>query len=120
MSRNYFNIAGRVALVTGASSGLGVHFARVLAAEGGTVILAARRAGNLADEVEAIRAEGGSASAVTMDVTSADSFFAISSHTGCVALMIGRGAIGNPWLFSQIAARLEGRTYSPPGPRERV
>jgi nifR3 family TIM-barrel protein len=54
------------------------------------------------------------------DVTGADSFFAIASHTGCDAVMIGRGAIGNPWVFSEIAARLENRDYSPPGPRERV
>jgi len=54
------------------------------------------------------------------DVTTADSFFEIVSHTGCEAVMIGRGAVGNPWVFSEIAARLEGRAYSPPGPRERV
>jgi len=54
------------------------------------------------------------------DVTTADGFFEISNHTGCAAVMIGRGAIGNPWLFSEISARLGSREYSPPRPRERA
>jgi tRNA-dihydrouridine synthase B len=54
------------------------------------------------------------------DVTTADDFFAIASHTGCRAVMIGRGAVGNPWLFSEIRSRLMGREYTPPGPRGRV
>lgn len=104
MSRNYFNIAGRVALVTGASSGLGVHFANVLAAEGATVILAARRAGNLADEVEAIRAKGGSASAVTLDVTSADSveaaFATLEEAHGPLDILVNNaGVAGDPLKF---------------------
>ena len=40
--------------------------------------------------------------------------------TGCDGLMIARGAMGNPWLFSEIAAALEGRDYTPPSLRERL
>ena len=63
-----FDIHGKVALVTGASSGLGEHFARTLAASGATVIVSARRAEKLAALVSAIHAGGGKAIAVPMDV----------------------------------------------------
>ena len=60
-------VAGRVALVTGASSGLGKRFAEVLAAEGAKVIVAARRKERLDDLVKAIGAD--KAFAVQCDVT---------------------------------------------------
>ena len=64
-----FNLQNQVALVTGASSGLGSHFARVLADAGAAVILAARRL----DRIEALSAEinagGGRSIAVALDVS---------------------------------------------------
>ena len=61
-----FDLAGKTALVTGASSGLGLHFAQVLVSRGARVTLAARRAEVLADAVARI---GGAARAVVLDVT---------------------------------------------------
>lgn len=61
-------LAGKSALVTGASSGLGAHFAQLLAAQGVAVTLAARRAGKLADLAAAIAGQGGTAAVVEMDV----------------------------------------------------
>jgi NAD(P)-dependent dehydrogenase (short-subunit alcohol dehydrogenase family) len=68
-----FKLGGSHVLVTGASSGLGRHFALRLAEAGARVSLAARREQALAASVEAIRASNGQASAVVMDVTDADS-----------------------------------------------
>ena len=64
-----FDLAGRVALVTGASSGIGARFARLLAGSGAKVVLGARRTQRLEALVAEIAANGGEALAVTMDVT---------------------------------------------------
>ncbi|KAA0571423.1 glucose 1-dehydrogenase [Azospirillum sp. Sh1] len=63
------DLTGRTALVTGASSGLGRHFAGVLAKAGARVALAARRSEALAETQSAIESAGGSAVVVAMDVT---------------------------------------------------
>ncbi|MCI4661201.1 MAG: SDR family oxidoreductase [Neomegalonema sp.] len=63
----------RAALVTGASGGLGAHFGRVLSAQGYHVALAARRADKVAALAQEIIAAGGSAEAVSMDVSDAAS-----------------------------------------------
>jgi NAD(P)-dependent dehydrogenase (short-subunit alcohol dehydrogenase family) len=68
-----FGLSGRHALVTGASSGLGRHFAGVLATAGANVTVAARRETALAETVAAIKASGAEAQAVRMDVTDAGS-----------------------------------------------
>lgn len=64
-----FDLTGRTALITGASSGLGVTFAHTLAAAGANVVLAARRTDRLAEVAAAVEAAGGHALAVTCDVT---------------------------------------------------
>src|SRR5690606_3839304 len=64
---------GKIALVTGASSGLGMHFARVLARHGAALVLAARRVPPLAELAAEIEASGGKAHALALDVADADS-----------------------------------------------
>lgn len=61
-------LEGRVSLVTGASRGIGLAIARVLAAEGAHVVLAARDTGKLAEAVSQIQADGGKAEALALDV----------------------------------------------------
>lgn len=68
-----FRLEGQRILVTGASSGLGRHFAITLARAGGAVALAARSADRLAEAAEEIRALGGKAVPVILDVTEASS-----------------------------------------------
>jgi NAD(P)-dependent dehydrogenase (short-subunit alcohol dehydrogenase family) len=67
-----FDLTGQVALVTGASSGIGVRFAEVLAANGAAVVVVARRAERLAELNARIEAAGGRALAVAADVTDRD------------------------------------------------
>lgn len=64
-----FRLDGRVALVTGASSGLGEHFARLLSSVGARVALGARRVDKLQELVESITSAGGQARALALDVT---------------------------------------------------
>jgi 3-oxoacyl-[acyl-carrier protein] reductase len=99
-----FDLTGSVALVTGASSGLGRRFAKVLAANGATVALAARRADRLTALAGEIAADGGTAIAVACDVTDKDSvtaaFDAVEAEAGPVTLLINNAGIahGGPAL----------------------
>jgi 3-oxoacyl-[acyl-carrier protein] reductase len=82
----------QVALVTGASSGLGAQFARVLAAKGVRVALAARRVDRLASLKAEIEAVGGKAMALELDVSNVDGFEgaldAVDAELGAVTLLI--------------------------------
>ena len=85
-----------MALVTGASSGLGAHFARVLASAGATVVAAARRADKLARLVGEIQQTGGTASAVALDVTDSASVAALAQRLDGVAIdvLINNAGVG--------------------------
>ncbi len=82
---NRFSLSGKIALITGASSGLGWHFAKVLASAGADVIVVARREERLMALVEEIVREGGEAHAVTMDVTAPSSINAAFDRSEQVA-----------------------------------
>lgn len=64
-----YSLEGRIALITGASSGLGAHFARLYAAAGAAVVIGARRVERVAALADGINAGGGKALGVTLDVT---------------------------------------------------
>jgi len=74
------NLEGRVALVTGASSGLGAQFARTLAQAGACVVLAGRRVERLKDLRAEIEGQGGDAHVVALDVTDLASIRAAVAH----------------------------------------
>src|SRR5690242_5964752 len=71
-----FDLSGQVVLVTGASSGIGHHFAELLAASGAKVAAAARREDRLTDLARGISAAGGECLALACDVTRRDSVVA--------------------------------------------
>jgi len=72
MTSSLFDLAGRRALVTGASRGIGLALARALAGAGAVVAVNARRPGPLAEAAEALRAEGAEAFEAPFDVTDRD------------------------------------------------
>ena len=88
-----FGVEGKTALVTGASAGLGVHFARTLAAAGARVIVAARRADALAALVADLTAAGHSAEALTLDVSSSASIVAAAEVIGGVDILVNNAGV---------------------------
>lgn len=91
------DLSGRVAFVTGASSGLGAQFARVLARSGAAVVLAARRIEKLKDLRAQIEGEGGDAHVVGLDVTSLDSIRAAVAHAetevGSIDILVNNSGV---------------------------
>ncbi|HEY1399830.1 SDR family oxidoreductase [Roseateles sp.] len=91
------DLEGRVALVTGASSGLGAQFARTLAKSGACVVLAARRVDRLKDLRAEIEAGGGDAHVVQMDVTDLESIAAAvaraETEVGTLDILINNSGV---------------------------
>jgi 3-oxoacyl-[acyl-carrier protein] reductase len=92
-----FSLQGRVALVTGASSGLGTQFAKALADNGASVALVARRADRLEALKKEIEAKGGKAIAIEADVTDhaamSRAFDAAEQAFGTVTILINNAGI---------------------------
>jgi 3-oxoacyl-[acyl-carrier protein] reductase len=94
-----FNLKGKVALVTGASSGLGTRFAEVLAANGASVVLVARRAERLTTLQMQIEKAGGKAIAVAADVRDrgamAGAFDAAEKAFGTVTILVNNAGVAH-------------------------
>lgn len=84
---------GLTALVTGASSGLGAHFAATLARAGARVILCARRIEALEETTRLILDAGGEAVAAPLDVTSSQSIRAIDHHLSKVDILVNNAGV---------------------------
>lgn len=90
------DLKGRVAFVTGASSGLGRHFALVLARAGARVIIGARRADALQGVADEIAREGGQVNALALDVTnpiSIDKAFGAAASNGGLDILVNNAGV---------------------------
>lgn len=91
------DLSSKTALVTGASSGLGRHFARVLAGQGARVALAARRVAALDELASEIRAAGGEAYTVALDVRDegsvAGAVAAIEGDFGGIDILVNNSGV---------------------------
>jgi NAD(P)-dependent dehydrogenase (short-subunit alcohol dehydrogenase family) len=104
-----FNLAGQVALVTGASSGIGRHFAALLAAAGAKVALAARRVDRLAELAGEIEAAGGMSLPIACDVMRSDDVAAAvataENELGPLTLLVNNaGVVVSKPLFEHTEA----------------
>lgn len=93
------NFEGKVALVTGASSGLGKRFAKVLALAGAQVVLASRRVDRLKELRAEIEAEGGAAHVVALDVTDYGSIKSAIAHAeteaGAIDILVNNAGVAS-------------------------
>jgi NAD(P)-dependent dehydrogenase (short-subunit alcohol dehydrogenase family) len=101
------DLSGRVALITGASSGLGAQFARTLAKAGAGVALAARRIERLKTLRAEIESEGGDAHVVALDVTDPDSIKSAVAHTetemGTIDILVNNSGVSNTQRLTEVS-----------------
>ncbi len=100
------DLSGRVAFVTGASSGLGEQFARTLAAAGAGVVLAARRVERLKTLRAEIESQGGDAHVVALDVTDPDSIKAAVAHAetemGAIDILVNNSGVSSTQKLTDV------------------
>jgi NAD(P)-dependent dehydrogenase (short-subunit alcohol dehydrogenase family) len=91
------DLSGRVAFVTGASSGLGAQFARTLSKAGAGVVLAARRVDRLKTLRAELESQGGDAHVVELDVTDPDSIKSAVAHAetemGTIDILVNNSGV---------------------------
>lgn len=100
------DLSGRVALVTGASSGLGTQFAKTLAQAGAAVVLAGRRMERLKTLRAEIQGNGGEAHVVGLDVTDLDSIKSAIAHAetemGTLDILVNNSGVGTTQALTEV------------------
>lgn len=104
------DLKGQVALVTGASAGLGRRFAKTLAKAGAKVAITARRLEKLEELAAEIRAEGGEALPLQLDVTDADQLIAVvgqaEAKLGTVTILVNNAGIPDAQRATKMSVEL--------------
>ncbi len=101
------DLSGRVAFITGASSGLGAQFARTLARAGAAVVLASRRVDRLKDLRAEIEGQGGDAHVVELDVTDHDAIKSAVAHAetevGSIDILINNSGVSTTQRLQDVS-----------------
>lgn len=109
-------LAGQTAIITGASGGLGAHFAKLLARSGAAVALTARRLDMVEALAGGIAAEGGRAMALRLDVADAESigpaFDEVEAALGPVSILVNNAGVGGEGLALDLSVEEWDRTFA--------
>jgi NAD(P)-dependent dehydrogenase (short-subunit alcohol dehydrogenase family) len=101
------DLSGRIAFVTGASSGLGAQFARTLSRAGAAVVLASRRMERLKELRAEIEGEGGDAHVVELDVTDQDSIKAAvaraETEVGSIDILVNNSGVSTTQRIQEVS-----------------
>ena len=101
------DLSGRVAFITGASSGLGEQFAKTLAAAGAAVVLASRRVDKLKSLRATIEGSGGDAHVVELDVTDHDSIKSAVAHAetevGSIDILVNNSGVSTTQRIQDVS-----------------
>ncbi|WP_296508686.1 SDR family oxidoreductase [Rhodoferax sp.] len=101
------DLSGRIAFITGASSGLGAQFARTLSAAGAAVVLASRRIDKLKDLRAQIEGQGGDAHVIELDVADHDSIKSAVAHAetevGSIDILINNSGVSATQRLQDVA-----------------
>ena len=101
------DLSGRVAFITGASSGLGAQFARTLSAAGAAVVLASRRVEKLKDLRATINGEGGDAHVIELDVNDHDSIKSAVAHAetevGSIDILVNNSGVSTTQRLQDVS-----------------
>ncbi len=101
------DLSGRVAFITGASSGLGAQFARTLAGAGAAVVLASRRVDKLKDLRAFIEGEGGDAHVIELDVNNHDSIKSAVAHAetevGSIDILVNNSGVSTTQRLQEVS-----------------
>lgn len=101
------DLSGRVAFITGASSGLGAQFARTLSRAGAAVVLASRRVERLKDLRATIDAEGGDAHVIELDVTDHDAIKSAVAHAetevGSIDILVNNSGVSTTQRLQDVS-----------------
>ena len=109
-------LQGQAAIITGASGGLGEHFARQLAGAGAAVALTARRLDRVQTLAAEINASGGRAMALRLDVADAHSiapaFDQVESQLGPVSILVNNAGVGGDGLALDVSIETWDQTFA--------